>query len=474
MIYVVCVASYLGLLIGISIWISRRVKTQEDFMVAGRRLTWPILVGTLLATWIGSGSIFGGGTLGFEQGFAALWQPAGAWVGIVVIYFVAGRVRRFGQFTVPDLMEERYNVGARVLATIATILSYTIIVSYQFRGGGIVLNLVMPDLSYKQGVLITAIFVTSFTIFAGLMSVAYTDIANGIVILTSLILAVPALIHSAGGWSQVRAGLDASHFSLMGTMSLQEALGFFLPTLFLFLGNANMYQRFFAARDEREARRSVHGWIVGVIIVETLVIALAVVGSSMPGLNALEDPSRIIPLIAREGLPVAIGCLLLSAIVAIIVSTADSFLLVPATNLVRDIYQRFIDPQASDRRILFLSRVAVFLLGGLAFIMTYFFQRILDAVVAAYTIYGAAITPALLAIFFWRRATAAGGSASILAGLLVGVGWELWRFMVLDGQDFPFGWQTIYSALLASVLALVIVSLLTRPRAAPGSTGATA
>jgi SSS family solute:Na+ symporter/sodium/proline symporter len=465
----VCVASYLGLLIGISIWISRRVKTQEDFMVAGRRLTWPILVGTLLATWIGSGSIFGGGTLGFEQGFAALWQPAGAWVGIVIIYFVAGRARRFGQFTVPDLMEARYNVGARVLATIATILSYTIIVSYQFRGGGIVLNLVMPDLSYRDGVLITAIFATAFTVFAGLMSVAYTDIANGIVIFTSLVLAVPALIRSAGGWSAVRAGLDPSHFSLLGTMSLQQALGFFLPTMFLLLGNANMYQRFFAARDEREARRSVVGWIVGVIIVETLVITLAVVGSSMPGLNALEDPSGIIPAIAREGLPVAIGCLLLSAIIAIIISTADSFLLVPATNLVRDIYQRFIDPRASEKRILLLSRIAVLLLGVLAFIMTYFFQRILDAVVAAYTIYGAAITPALLAIFFWRRATAAGGSASILAGLLVGVGWELWRFMRLGGERFPMDIETIYSALLASILALVVVSLLTRPRAGPDS-----
>ena len=156
MVYMVAVLSYLLILIGISIWISFRVKTQEDFMVAGRSLTWPVLVGTLLATWIGSGSIFGGGNLGYTQGFAALWQPAGAWVGIVVIYFVAARARRFGQFTVPDLIEERYNATARVLATIATVASYTIIVSYQFRGGGRVLHLLFPALSYEQGVLITA------------------------------------------------------------------------------------------------------------------------------------------------------------------------------------------------------------------------------------------------------------------------------------------------------------------------------
>ena len=464
MIYAFAVGGYLLILIGISIWISRRVKTQEDFMVAGRRLTWPILVGTLLATWIGSGSIFGGGTLGYEQGFAALWQPAGAWLGIVIIFFVAARARRFGQFTVPDLMESRYNVAARVLATVATILSYTIIVSYQFRGGGIVLNLVMPDLTYEQGVLITAIFATSFTVFAGLMSVAYTDIANGIVIMTSLLIAVPTLLRSAGGWSGVAASLEPSHFSLLGTMSLQEALGFFLPTMFLLLGNANMYQRFFAARDEKEARRSVAGWIVGVIIVETLVIALAVIGSSLPAFQGLENTASIIPQIARHGLPVAVGCLLLAGIVAIIVSTADSFLLVPATNLVRDIYQRFVNPGASERRILLLSRIAVLGLGGLAFIMTFYFQRILDAVVAAYTIYGAAITPALLAIFFWSRATPAGGMASILVGLTVGLGWEIWRYFGLEGEGFPFGIETIYSALLASFTALVVVSLLTTRR----------
>ncbi|MFQ5876936.1 MAG: sodium:solute symporter [Acidobacteriota bacterium] len=466
MVYLVSVTSYLLLLIGISVFFGFRVKTQEDFMVAGRRLTWPILVGTLLATWIGSGSIFGGGTLGFEQGFAALWQPAGAWVGLLLIYFIAGRARRFGQFTVPDLMEERYNVAARVLATIATILSYAIIVSYQFRGGGIVLNLVLPDVTELEGILITAVFATLFTAFAGLLSVAYTDIANGAIIVTSLVVAVPALARSAGGWAQVRAGLDASHFSLMGTMSLQEALGFFLPTMFLLLGNANMYQRFFAARDERHARLSVAGWVVGLLVVETLVIALAVIGSSMPRFAGLENHAHIIPTVARHGLPVAVGCLLLSAIAAIIVSTADSFLLVPATNLVRDIYQRFVNPEASQSRIVWYSRGAVILLGLVSFGMTQVHERILDAVVAAYTIYGASITPALLAIFLWRRATPAGGVASILAGTAIGVGWEVWRFVGLGGEGFPLDIETIYSSLLASILALIGVSLLTRPREA--------
>ncbi|HEU4402048.1 MAG TPA: sodium:solute symporter family protein [Candidatus Polarisedimenticolia bacterium] len=465
MIYLVTVVTYLTLLVGISVWLGLRVKTQEEFMVAGRTLTWPILVGTLLSTWIGSGSIFGGGNLGFRQGFAALWQPAGAWLGIVIIYFVAGRARRFGQFTVPDIMEARYNVAARVLATIATVVSYTIIVSYQFRGGARVLHLVIPEISYEWGILITAVVATGFTIFAGLISVAYTDIANGLVIIVGTLLAVPFLLHSAGGWQAVRAALPSSHFEPLGTMSLKEALALFTPTLFLLLGNANMYQRFFAARDEREARRSVVGWVIGVMIVETLVIALAVVGSSMPQFRQLAVPETIIPEVARHGLPTVVGCLLLAAIVAIIVSTADSFLLVPATNLVRDVYQRFLDPQATERRILVLSRLAVLGLGVASYLLTFTFGGILQAALAAYSIYGAAVTPAVLAVFFWPRATPAGGTASILVGTVVWFIWEIRHaFFLGGGERFPFGIETIYSSLLASIVTLIVVSLLTAPQ----------
>jgi len=179
-------------------------------------------------------------------------------------------------------------------------------------------------------------------------------------------------------------------------------------------------------------------------------------------------PETIIPAVARHGLPTFVGCILLSAIVAIIVSTADSFLLVPATNLVRDVYQRFINPAATERQILLYSRLAVLGLGGFAYVMIAAFQRILDAVVAAYTIYGAAITPALMAVFFWRRVTPAGGSASILTGFVVGVGWEAARAFLYAGERFPFGIETIYPALAASLLALVAVSLATAPDAERG------
>ncbi|MQY62867.1 MAG: sodium:solute symporter family protein, partial [Calditrichaeota bacterium] len=107
------------ILIGVSLWRSRRVKSHEDFMVAGRSVPVALLVGTLVCTWIGSGSLFGGAGLAFRTGIAELWFSFGGWIGLLVVFFIAGRVRRIAQYTVPDLLEQRYNAAARLLGTLA-------------------------------------------------------------------------------------------------------------------------------------------------------------------------------------------------------------------------------------------------------------------------------------------------------------------------------------------------------------------
>src|SRR5918999_4810674 len=141
-IYLVAVIAYLTALVALGVWQSRGVRTGDDFLVAGRSLPARVLVFTLLSTWIGSGSLFAGAGLGYRAGFPALWQSAGAWVGIAVVYFLAPRVRRLAQYTVPDILESRYGPWGRILGTTATVLAYTVIAAYQFRGGGRLLHLV--------------------------------------------------------------------------------------------------------------------------------------------------------------------------------------------------------------------------------------------------------------------------------------------------------------------------------------------
>lgn len=461
MVYIVTIAIYLVILFSVGAILAFRVKNQEDFMVAGRKLTAPILVGTLLATWIGSGDIFSVSDLSYHHGYSSLIGSAGGWLGIIIVYFIAGRVRTFGQFTVPDILEVRYNKWARLLATITTIIAYITIVSYQFRGGGWVLNIISDGkIPLDVAMMIVAVFVVLYTLTAGMLSVAYLDAINGILILAGVFIAIPFLINHVGGIEYITENVTPRKNSILGNMTTIQAMGYFVPTLLLALGNGNMYQRFFSAKNPQEAKKSVIGWIIGVILIGVALQSLAVIGSSyFKGLPATES-GKIILLAAHQGVPLVIGCILIAAIVAIIISTANSFLLVPATNVMRDIYQRFINPGISDKKIVFFSRGVVIILGILAYALMQFFPRILDAAYAAYTVYGAGLTPALMAVFFWKRATAHAGVASMLAGMLITVIWEIIR--KVQGE-FLFGIPAIYPALICSLFCLIVISLCQKP-----------
>jgi len=450
--YLVAVLLLIGTLLGVSVWKARQVRNQADFLVAGRALPWQVLVFTLLSSWIGAGSLFAGGENAYRHGFAALWQPAGGWLGLVLIWRIAGRARRLAQFTVPDLLELRYNSGARILGTVAIVLSYTMIASYQFKGAGDVLHLIFPEVSRTAGTYAVAVLVIAFTALAGMASVAYLDLLIGCLVTATIVYAVPSLVSAAGGWHQVRQSLPGSHFQVLGELSLTQALGFTLPTMLLLVGNQGMYQKFFAARSERDAHLAVSLWIVGTVVLETLIVAFAVVGSAR---FTLANPREIIPVSARLGLPPLAGALLLAGILAKIISTGNNYLFSPASNLIHDVYERFLSARASEARKLLVSRMVVIGLGVFAVIQATHLESILRAAMYAYTVYGAAVTPALLAVFFWRRASAAGAMASIACGTVITVAWNLAGIRWLDA---------VYPALVGSLVGLVVGSLL-RPSA---------
>jgi SSS family solute:Na+ symporter len=458
--YLYAILAYLGVLVALGAFQARRAKTGDDFLVAGRTLPWHVLVFTLLATWIGSGSLFGGAGLGYRAGFPGLWQSAGAWTGIALVYFLAHRVRRIAKYTMPDILELRYGATARVLGTLVVVIAYTTIAAYQFRGGGRLLNIV-AGVDPGTGALITMAFCVTYTALAGMLSVAYLDIGNGVAMLVGVGLAVLYLISHAGGVGPAFSALRPDQVSVFGTLHpWQDAFALFLPTMLLLMGEANMYQKFFSAKDERNARLAVIAWIVGTIVVETLIVSVGVFGSvTIPGLDTAESES-IVLRVAQTTLPAALGVLLMCGAGAIIVSTANSFLLTPASALMRDVYQKVINPAATDRQILFLTRTFVIVLGLLGFVALQFFTTILEMALWAYTMYGASITPALLAAFLWPRVTRAGGVASIAAGMITTLGWEIYA---RAAGGYPLELDTVYPALFMSLVALFGVSLLTPP-----------
>src|SRR6202035_3600024 len=175
-------------LLGVSLARVSKVKTKADYLVAGRSLPAIVLIFTLLSSWIGSGSLLAGAENAYKHGFPALWQSAGGWAGLLLIYFIAPRARKFAQFTIPDLLESRYNQTARILGVIAILFAYTAITSYQLIGGGDILHLIFPTvITPDLGKYLIAGFVIVFTAIAGMSSVAYMDVVIGMLATVTLI-----------------------------------------------------------------------------------------------------------------------------------------------------------------------------------------------------------------------------------------------------------------------------------------------
>lgn len=460
--YVVVLAIIVAALLAVAIYRSTRVKTKADYLVAGRSLPAFVLVLTLLTSWIGAGSLFAGAENAYKNGFAALWLPAGGWLGLLLIYFIAPRARKFAQFTLPDLLEARYNQTARVLGTLAILFAYVGITSYQFKGGGNVLHLIFPDnVTPEHGTFIIAAFVIVTTALAGMSSVAYMDVAIGSLVTVICVIATPYLLMKAGGWAGLHAVLPQTHFEVLGNLTFVQAMEFLVPTLLLMLGNQVMYQKFFSARSERDARISVVGWIVGTVLLETLIVAIAVIGSAMYRTREVaSQPYEIIPYTARHGLPALMGALLLGAVFAKVISTASNYLFSPASNLIEDVFVRYIAPDASNKRVLIISRLAVVILGIWALYQAIYAPSILEKMLWAYTIYSAALTPVVLAAFYSKRVTAWGAVAAIASGTVVTLAWDAKPvrdlFPAIIAQR-----DAIFPALFAAVVAMVVVSALT-------------
>lgn len=452
---------------------SRQIKSQEQFMVAGRSLKWQVMVFTLICTWIGSGTFISGAEFASKAGFSALWLAGGAWVGIILIYFLAAKIHTFGQYTVGDVLEVRYGPAARLFGAIALILSFISIVSYQFVAGGFILNVVTDGrISESTGTIIAAVFVILFTALGGMVAIAYTDLPNGIVIVLACLLAVPFVINSAGGLSGAQAALDPGYFAVVNTQfgahPWLKAIGYFLSTMFLLLGVQSMYQKFYSAKSAKDAKKAVAWWTIGTIFVETVVVVIAVFAFSVLkdkiDLSIPKAGGKVVLMAARELVPPWVGVLLLGAACAVVLSTGMNYLLSPSTTIMRDIYQRFMKKEANEKSLVAFQKVLVVIIGVLAYLLATQLKSVLEMSLFAYTIYGVAITPALLAALAWKRATKAGGLASIISGTVVCLAFfiaskVLPPEMVPEGD--PWGIPLIYPSLIASLLALVFVSLAT-------------
>ena len=530
MIALTVVLLYVSALIAVGWRTSRKVGGSTDFLLAGRRLGPVILLGTLVATWTGTGSIFGNAEEAYGVGLPSLVLPLASVLGILALLVMAPRVRRGDRVTLQDILEESYGPAARILGTLTLVSAYLVIVSYQLRAANAVLDGVLGgvvreatadggagglaatvsetfasagawlDHAFRSlglpvehggntaGLILLALLIAGYTALAGLMSVALTDTFNGLLMLTGVGIALPLVWIAAGHMAEQSAlaagtpmpegGLvqqvlealpeSARHFG--GHYSTVDILSILLPAFLLVMGDANLHQRFLAAGSVKAARRAALLFIPAVLLVDAVILLTAVAGSVV--LPDLANPGHVILRLALEPglLPPLLGALLVASILAVIVSTADSYLLSSSASLVRDVYQRFLRREASERSMLRAARVVVLGLTGIALVMAMQSSTFFEVSLFAYTIYGVGITPALVAALFWKRVTPAGALASMVVGPLTAVVWKVNALGEVLAAHFAepelekVG--AVVPAIVLSAVVLVGVSLVTRVRQA--------
>ncbi|MEU0239789.1 sodium:solute symporter family protein [Nocardiopsis sp. NPDC006198] len=452
--HLVILAVYILAMLGIALYFLRsgRVSGGDDFLFAGRSLPRPVMIATMLVTWVGSGTIIGGANFAYTYGpTAGLVFFAGTPLGILVLLLAARRIRRASRHTIPELLEVRFGIGVRTVAAVVTTIAFLGLTASQFVGGGYVVSLVTP-LSATQGTVLIAVVVTLLTISGGLFSVAYTDFVSAILIVLGLCMALPLVFAAVGGPGAYWDGLPEQARTFSGGLSALQLLGYFLPLFLLLLADQNMYQRLAAAKDERDARSSTLGMLVGSFFVFIPVVLLATAAAVlMPGING----DMAVLALASEGyLPAVLGGLILAGAVAFVITTGSSYMLSGASNVAYDLYARFVGDRVSERSKLVVQRLSVLgiALAGLA--LSLYFPTVLELQMYSYTVYGAAITPVVLSVLFWKRATTAGAVAALVVGAATTIGWQL--------AGTPAGLNGVIAALPAALVALVVVSLLTK------------
>ncbi|KUP08092.1 sodium:proline symporter [Bacillus coahuilensis p1.1.43] len=442
---------YAVLMIGIGTYLSKKVSSSSDFVLAGRSLGPFVLMGTLLATWTGSGSISGGETsVAYSFGLIpSLMLVVPTLIGIGILYIVAPKIREFGKYTVSGILEAKYGSSARNLSSFIIILAYVGIVSYQMKGFGFILNLT-TGMSVGLGTAIGAALIIFLAMIGGLRSVAQTDAISGFLMVGGLLITVPTIFIIAGGWEEIVQNVPASHMTTTGDLTTIQLIGYLLPSLFLLLGDQNMYQRLASSTGDRASRKGQIGWLLAMLIISP---AISLISFASRSLFPSIDPGMAL-MATTTIMPIAIGGILLAAAASFIITTGNSYLLSAATNLTYDLYLKYVNPEASDKLQLKVTKVSIVLLGALAFIIISYFPSVLSVQMYAYTVYGAGITPAVLAVFFWKRVNAAGGISSMIAGVASTLIWEV----VLQK---PFDLNSVVIAVPVAILVLIIVTLAT-------------
>lgn len=445
-------------MIALGLYIGRQVDSAADFFVAGRRLSPFLLFSTLLAANIGAGSTVGAASLGYRDGAAAWWWVGSAGIGTFFLAFWVGpRIWKIAKEhdlrTAGDFLELRYGPAFRGLVAGLLWLGTLAILAGQLIALAWVLHAVagIPKLA---GCLIGGVVMTLYFVAGGLLTSAWVNLVQLVVLLAGFALAVPYALAAAGG----AAGLLATAPASGGDFWRSGASGW--PLLFLlapaFLVSPGLLQKIYGARDARAVRRGTAACAVALLFFAAIPPLLGMAAAKLhPG---LAHPDLALPTLLLESLPAWLGMLGLAAIVSAEVSTADALLFMLATSLSQDIYRRFFAPQADERRVLRVARLAAVAGALLGVGLAIFLPDVIAALRIFYSLLGICLFVPILFGLAGDRTRPAEALAAIGAGIPV---WILARLLRGELPPGPF-FDPDLLGILASLLGFLAARLAVR------------
>ena len=455
---IVIIFAYLLGMLGIGIIFTKKVKTSGDFFVAGRTLGPVVLMATVCASIIGGSALIGRGGYAYNGGMVAIAIALPYMIGMFIFSFFTGHIsdigRKYNITSIPELMEFRFGKTAKLLAGAMIAYSMAATVGSQISATATVFSVIGGNygISYVAGAVIaTAIFII-YTASAGLFGVVYTDLVQFFILILFVYIMLPIMsVNEVGGLSALIAATPAEKFRLNLNSS---TITLIFTNLVMTIAGAEFWQRAFAARDRKSALK---GQFAGTTVYACTIVITLFLGLSAAILfpNLIADygtADYAIPVMVASILPAGLTGLTFAGLLSVMMSSADTCILVATQAGINDIYKT-LNPNLSDKQELKLSRIATVVISIFALIVALFFTSAYDALMFAWTFYAAAMGLPCLAALYWKKATTPGIVSSMLTGVVVSVVWKL------AGE--PFGIGTTIAGVICCGIVLVAVSLAT-------------
>jgi SSS family solute:Na+ symporter len=416
MLGLIVVAIYFAAMIAIGLVSRRRAMGSDNFFVAGRSGSSLFITGSLLATIIGGSAIMVTSSLGFTRGLSGAWWLLVGSVGLIALgIFLAKKVREFGLYTLPELVEKQYNRWVALAGSILIVVAWIGVIGAQIIAAGSIMSVLGIGDPRLWMIIFTAIFVV-YTILGGQHAILRTDTLQTVIIFAGIFGALALVFIRFGGWNGLMSALPPERFNFL---TGPQFSGYDFINLLLLVGltyvvGPDMYSRLFCARDTSTARKSVF-WAALLII--PFALAITIIGMGASALFPDIASNQAFPMVIKEVLSPVWGSIVLAALLCAFMSSADTCLMTASTILSVDIMGRF-KPSLNQSQILSISRWGIVVLGVASLVLALYLADIVTAILFAFTVYTAGLILPVLAGFYKDKlkVTPAGALAAIIGG----------------------------------------------------------